>query len=66
MSAGPIDPQREPSASPIIVDDSLAETLDILRDPGMVNAIAEGEAAVARGDVVSLDEFRRIVGGLRR
>lgn len=41
------------------------ETLEILADPEMVQAIAEGDEAVAHGDVVDLEDFRRTIEGLR-
>lgn len=44
---------------------SLLETLEILADPGMVQAIAEGDEAVKNGDVVSLEEFRQALDNLR-
>lgn len=50
----------EPAAVLIAPDDleSLEETLAILSDPTAMAEIAEADAAVARGDVVPLDEVR--------
>lgn len=44
---------------------SLVETLEILSDPDMVRAIQEGDDAVAAGDIVSLEDFRRTMGRRR-
>jgi len=45
--------------------DSILETLAILDDPDMMQAICDGDAAVAVGDVVQLEDFRRIVAEQR-
>jgi prevent-host-death family protein len=48
----------KPAAVLISPDDleSLEETLDIMSDPQLMAKIREGKAALARGDVIPLDE----------
>lgn len=50
----------EPAAVLVSPDDleSLEETLAILSDPELMAKIREGEEAVARGEVVPLDEVK--------
>lgn len=50
----------EPAAVLISPEDleSLEETLAVLSDPAAMADIAEADAAIARGDVVPLDEVR--------
>jgi antitoxin YefM len=50
-----------PAAVLVSPDDleSLEETLAILSDPDLLAEIREGERAVERGEVVSLEELRR-------
>lgn len=37
------------------------ETQEILSDPEMMIAINEGLAAIAAGDVISLEEFKKLL-----
>lgn len=43
--------------------ESLEETLDILSTPGALEAIREGQAEIAAGQGVSLEEIRAEFGG---
>jgi antitoxin YefM len=53
-----------PAAVLVSPDDleSLEETLAILSDPDLMAEIRKGDEAIARGDVVSLEELRRRPG----
>ena len=53
-----------PAAVLISPDDleSLEETLAVMSDPDLVAQIREGDEAIERGDVISLEELRRQVG----
>lgn len=46
--------------------DALIETLDILSDPELVRAIAEGEAQLGRGEGFDLDEVAEAMRTKRR
>ena len=52
-----------PAAVVISPDDleALEETLDVLSDPGTMQRLREGEAAVAAGDVVDEEGLRQLV-----
>jgi antitoxin YefM len=43
--------------------DSILETLDVLSTPGALEAIREGEADVAAGRYVTMDDMRAAVRG---
>ena len=51
-----------PAAVLISADDleSLEETLAIMSDPELMKQIREGEAAIERGDVYTLEEIERL------
>jgi antitoxin YefM len=52
-----------PAAVLISTEDleSLEETLAVLSDPDLMKRIREGEAAIADGDAVTLDQLRKQV-----
>lgn len=49
------------SSSPLHLDEGAIDTVSILADHDMVEAIDSGRADLAAGDVVDLDEVRRVI-----